>query len=234
MNWLFEDYIRRLFANAQIRKGRALSFAELAAIAQPKEQTPQFNIWFMDGLRRGLFFRGYVWECPRCLSLEWYPPGELGEGVVCRACGAIFQPPPQADLTYKPNALLTNALKNGALTQLLFLHQLRSVSEQMLWGGGYKLRGEGEEIEFDLVTLLGDVLTLVECKDHFTDPAAVRAQLERVLGFAYRLKAEAVLFVTLNPDPPADLVDWFNGPDEQVLRRVMGRGALLGARSYWA
>ncbi len=233
MNCLFDEAILRLCLNAQIRKGRAHTLEELKSIAQPQAATAQFYATFQELLHQGIFRRGYQVTCPRCAWVGWYETAQFTENMTCIGCHVNFQPPLKIPFSFKPNHLLAQGLKNGALTVLLFLHQLRSVSAAIAWGAGYQLRRDGQTLEVDIITLLGDVLTVVECKDDFEDETPVLAQLERGISLAHHLQADAYIFATLKAELPPSFHAFFAQPDEQVLRRLMNRRALLDSLTYW-
>lgn len=234
IGWLYEEMMLRLCLNAQIRKGQAYSLPELKSIAQPQERTPQFYDIMAQLIAKGIFKRGYSLSCPYCDFFTWYAL-PIAEAQSCAGCGAIFQPPLELPFAYQPNTLFSNALRNGAVTVLLFLHQMRSVSLNFTWGAGYQVSKGRHTTDLDLVTLLGDVLVVVECKDDFTDWEArtVKTQLEKTLAVADDLNADAFLFATLKPTIPKEIQALFDEPKTTgALPRLMGRQALLNGINF--
>jgi hypothetical protein len=84
---------------------------------------------------------------------------------------------------------------------------------------------------------LGDVLTVIECKDELPAHASTktRQQIEQQVAVAQALGAEAFLLATLAPSIPAEIQAFFDhAPSEGMLQRLMGRQALVTGRSRQA
>ena len=185
--------ILRLLMDAQIRKGRAFTVAELKAIADPREETESFYAALQEivAYDNAIFRRGYEFECLYCLDRHWYIAYEFGEQMTCHGCEAIFQPPLETEFFYKINELFAKGLKNGALTVLFTLRKMDLLCEEMNWFSGYQLRKDGASFDVDLIVQCDGKLTLFECKDSLPkDESRLREQIEQTLGAAEAIGAD--------------------------------------------
>ena len=207
-----EDIVR-LLCDAQIRKGAALTLAELKAIADPRDATKAFYAALQEIVAYGnaIFRRGYEFECPYCADRHWYNVYEFGEQMTCRGCEAVFQPPLETDFFYKINELYAKGLKNGGLTVLFTLRKMDLLCEAMNWHSGYQLQTDGHSFDVDLIVDCEGALTLFECKDNLPDDeSALIVQLERMLKVAEAIGANFG-FSTLAEVLPAATDDLLKG-----------------------
>jgi hypothetical protein len=171
-----EDMIR-LLSNAQIRKGRAYSLSELVQIASPQSETPRFVRQIANLASSGAFIRGYGLQCPHCDLDAWYALDSVAEWVTCEGCRQLFQLPMDLDFAFRPNRLLMEALKSGALTILLTLNHWLQDSPVTIWQSNIEISQERLSTDIDLLVQREDGLFMAECKDNFDDLRELEAQL---------------------------------------------------------
>lgn len=192
----------RLLSNAQIRKGRAYSLKQLAQIANPQESTPRFIKQIASLASSGAFIRGYGLQCPHCDLDTWYALDSAAEWTQCEGCRQVFQLPLELDFAYRPNRLLMEALKSGALTILLTLHHWLQDSPVTIWQSNIEVRQEMLKTDIDLLVQREDGLFMAECKDNFDDLQDLEAQLAISQHIAREIGANFV-FATLGEGPQA-------------------------------
>jgi len=179
---LRHEPILRLFSNAQVRKGRAFTLKQLAQIATPNAAMPQFMQHIAQLTRQGAFIRGYRLDCPTCDLDTWYALDDIAEMVRCQGCRIPFQLPLELDFALRPNRLLMEALKSGALTVLLTLYHWLQDSPITLWQSGIEVSKHGITTDIDLLAQREDGLYLAECKDNFDVAALDTLQTQLQIG----------------------------------------------------
>jgi hypothetical protein len=202
---LQDPAILRLLSDAQIRKGRIFTVAELWKIAQPDQHSPHFEAYVQDLVLRQILIRGYQLTCPNCDLTEWYLPQEANEVVDCRGCLARFQLPLRVDFSFKPNTLIIKGLNNGALTWLLTLHWFFRKKDTFQWGAGYVMKKGGQSTNLDLVIMQAGRLILIECKDRLPPLEVLGEQFTRLKQVAEDVGG-VLLLATLQEDVPE--MDW--------------------------
>lgn len=194
--------ILRLFSDAQMRKGRALTMAEMRGIAQPSENADQFYHHIQRLVVRGILMKGVRVRCPFCEVEGWYRMQSAEFN--CPECGAILQPTQDLETAYKPNMVFMKGVKNGALTILVLLNRLHNVTE---WGANYVLNHRGTTIELDLVLISEGRLMIVECKDSIHNVDKLRRQLQDNAAIAHGVRADVLMFATLETVVPQAIAD---------------------------
>lgn len=165
LNLLQHEYIIRLLSNAQIRKGRAYSLKQLIQIANPEQETPRFIEQIAGLAASSTLIRGYNLHCPNCDLDTWYALDGIREEVICQGCRIPFQLPLDLDFAFRPNRLLMEALKSGALTILLTLNHWLQDSPLLLWQSNISVRRDRHNSDIDLLVQREDGLFMAECKD---------------------------------------------------------------------
>jgi hypothetical protein len=211
-----EDMIR-LLSNAQIRKGRAYSLKQLAQIANPQEETPRFMRQIASLASSAAFIRGYALQCPHCDLEAWYALDNIAEWIQCEGCRQLFQLPLELDFAYRPNRLLMEALKSGALSILLTLHHWLQDSPVTIWQSNIEVRQEMLMTDIDLLVQREDGLFMAECKDNFDDLQDLEAQLAISQHIAKAIGATFV-FATLG-EIPASLDEFLKRHEISLLNR---------------
>lgn len=159
----------RLFSNAQIRKGTSYNLSQLAQIALPAEEHPRFLEQMKTLAGSGTLIRGYRLQCPTCDLDTWYALDAVGERVTCEGCRIPFQLPLQLDFAFRPNRLLIEALKSGALSVLLTLNHWLHDYPVTVWQSNIDVQQDAIATDVDLLVQREDGLYMAECKDNF-DP----------------------------------------------------------------
>jgi hypothetical protein len=203
---LRDVHLVRLFSNAKIRKGHAYTLKQLAQMALPEEAISRFMVQMAQLTERGAFIRGYRLQCPTCDLDSWYALDDIAEMVTCQGCRIPFQLPLELDFAFRPNRLLMEATKSGALTVLLTLFHWLQDSPITVWLSGLEVSKNGQTTDIDLLAQREDGLYMAECKDNFNTNALEQLQEQLQSGKAI---AEAInatyVFATLYDEhlPPA-------------------------------
>jgi hypothetical protein len=207
---LREEYIVRLFSNAQIRKGSAYTLKQLAQIAMPDNAMPLFLTQFAQLVEHGIFIRGYRLHCPTCDLDSWYALDEVAEKVVCQGCRVPFQLPLELDFAFRPNQLLMEATKSGALTVLLTLYQWLQDAPITLWFAALEVSKDGHSTDIDLLAQREDGLYMAECKDNFklNEVDALQERLRYSKAIADSMSAKFVFATLMEAEIPAALRDF--------------------------
>jgi hypothetical protein len=224
---LCDQHIIRLFSSAAFRKGHPYTFHELTQIAAPAAEMARFITQTQQLSARGALIRGYRLQCPTCDLETWYGLDDVSEMVICQGCRTAFQLPLDVEFAFRPNQLLMEALKSGALTTLLTLHRWLQDSPLVLWQAAVMLERDGDSTEMDLIVQREDGLWMAECKDRFeTDPESIDA-LQKRLRKAVQIAGESgatFAFSTLMEGAlPVDFEAFL--AEQQIV--LLGREALL-------
>jgi hypothetical protein len=224
LDMLQNEDIIRLFSNAQIRKGRAYNLKQLIQIANPNQQTPRFIEQIAILAASTAFIRGYRLQCPTCDLDTWYAIHDIAEQVTCEGCRIPFQLPLELDFAFRPNRLLMEALKSGALSVLLTLNYWLQDSPVIVWQSNISVSHHGRDTDIDLLVQREDGLYMAECKDKVNlendqaiqtlrEQLAVGKQIASDIGANYS-------FTTLNEDTlPSALQDFLKQEDITLLDR---------------
>jgi hypothetical protein len=216
------DYIVRLLSNAQIRKGNAYTIKQLAQMALPDAAMPRFMTQLAQLTERGAFMRGYRLPCPTCDLDTWYALDAVAEKVVCEGCRVPFQLPLELEFALRPNRLLVEACKSGALTVLLTLYHWLQTAPITLWFAGLEVSKAGYRTDIDLLAQREDGLYMAECKDNFNDLADLQAQLELSQSIADAIGATFLFSTLFERELPTSLHDFCHANEILILpRRVL-------------
>lgn len=182
--------ILRLFSNAQIRKGTSYSLKQLAQIANPQQDTARFMGQMKTLAASGTFIRGYRLQCPICDLDTWYALDDVAEMVLCEGCRNTFQLPLDIDFAFRPNRLLIEALKSGALTVLLTLNHWLHDYPVTVWQSNIDVSQENITTDIDLLVQREDGLYMAECKDNLETDSEYLQNLELRLAVANRIASD--------------------------------------------
>lgn len=224
MDFLHDDYMIRLLSNAQLRKGKAFTYKQLQQLAIPESDIDRFYTQMQTLSAKGLFLRGYSLQCPVCDLETWYDLSSVGEHVICQGCRFSFQMPLTLPFAYRPNRLLIEALKSGALTILLTALWLSEQDNSMQWQTESVVHQGNIMTDIDILATVNKELWLIECKDNFkvTDKALddIIEQLRVGQKIKDDLGAEQSFFATLYAKSlPERLVSFLYEQNIQVLTR---------------
>jgi hypothetical protein len=205
LDLLKQEHIIRLLSNAQIRKGTAYSLKQLIQIAKPNEEIEQFTEQIAKLAASNAFIRGYRLQCPTCDLDTWYALNNIAEQVICEGCRIPFQLALELDFAFRPNRLLMEALKSGALTVLLTLNYWHQDSPLVIWQSNLSVKKGNITTDIDLLVQQEDGLYMAECKDKIDmdNLDALQTQLKIGKGIAEAIGANYVfasLDETLLPD----------------------------------
>lgn len=224
LDMLQHEDIIRLFSNAQIRKGRAYSLKQLIQIANPNQQTPRFIEQIATLAASSAFIRGYRLQCPTCDLDTWYALDTIAEKVTCQGCRIPFQLPLELDFAFRPNRLLMEALKSGALTVLLTLNHWLQDSPLVVWQSNISINHHGQNTDIDLLVQREDGLYMAECKDkiNLDDDEAIQS-LQEQLTIGKQIATDSganYIFATLNENVlPDTLRDFLKQQDITLINR---------------
>ncbi len=207
LQFLRQEAILRLLLNAQIRKGSAYTFAELKAIALPREQAESFARTFQELAGKQIFLRGYQLKCPVCDLALWYSLSDIDEYMRCQGCRSQFQLPLVLEFAYRLNQLFVMGVNQGALSVLLTALHLHGRFAAMVWDANLILKKKGEHFELDFIALCDGNLYLAECKDNFKDNNRLQNQLLQGVQLAEEIGAHQFIFATLQTALPAELMN---------------------------
>jgi hypothetical protein len=222
LGMLREQYLVRLFSHAQIRKGSAYTLKQLGQIAMPDVHTPRFIEQLMQLTAHGVFIRGYQLQCPTCDLDTWYALDDVAEKVICEGCRMPFQLPMQLDFAFRPNRLLMEATKSGALAVLLTLYHWLQDSPITLWFAGLEVSKHGQSTDIDLLAQREDGLFMAECKDNFKldELDNLLAQLQIGKTIADNIGASYTFATLHNEDLPEKLRVFCNENGVNILSRT--------------
>lgn len=210
----------RLLSHAQIRKGRAYTLKEIAQMANPQAQMPILMQQMQALAASGIFIRGYRLACPTCALEAWYALDEVSEMTTCQGCRVRFQLPFDLSFAFRPNPLLMEALKSGALTVLLALHHWSQDAQIVLWQSGVILHKDGQTTEIDIWVEREDGIYIAECKDHFhaDDVPHICDQIKRGIKIAEQIGGYFT-FATLESSLPSAIQSVIDSYGIKVLTR---------------
>ena len=201
MDFLRDEYMIQLLSNAQLRKGKAFTYKQLQALANPQNEIDRFHAQMQTLTARGMFLRGYSLQCPVCDLEAWYGLSEVGEHVTCQGCRFDFQMPLTLPFAYRPNRLLAEALKSGAMTILLTALWLYEQDSNLIWQTESVVHQGDLTTDIDILAQVNGELWMIECKDNFktSDPALddLLNQLRAGQQIAGDIGAGKSLFATL-------------------------------------
>jgi len=224
MDFLRDDYMIRLLSNAQLRKGKAFTYKQLQQLANPQHDIDRFLEQMQMLSARGMFLRGYGLQCPVCDLEAWYSLSDIGEYVTCQGCRFDFQMPLTLPFAYRPNRLLAEALKSGAMTILLTALWLHARDDEVVWQTESVVHQGDLTTDIDILARVNGELWMVECKDNFkSSERALDDLLEQMRAgqqIASDIGAEQSLFATLyTQDLPDRLTDFLAGNNITLLTR---------------
>lgn len=221
LNMLKHKDILRLFSNAQFRKGTSYNLKQLAQIANPQQDTPRFMKQMKTLASRSTLIRGYRLQCPTCDLDTWYALDDVAEMVTCEGCRTPFQLPLELDFAFRPNRLLIEALKSGALTVLLTLNRWLHDNPVTVWQSSIDISQENITTDIDLLVQREDGLYMAECKDNLDTDSQYLQDLEAQLAVGKRIANDigaTYVFATLyDVSLPHDLQQFLAKREIQVL-----------------
>ncbi len=215
--------ILRLFSNAQIRKGTSYSLKQLAQIANPRQDMERFSGQMRTLAGSSTLIRGYRLQCPTCDLDSWYALDDVAEMVICEGCRSPFQLPLELDFAFRPNRLLIEALKSGALTILLTLNHWLHDYPVTVWQSNIEVSQENISTDIDLLVQREDGLYMAECKDNLETDSQYLQDLEAQLAVGKHIASEigaTYVFASLyNVNLPHELQAFLEKRDIQILNR---------------
>jgi len=221
LNMLKHQDILRLFSNAQIRKGTSYSLKQLAQIANPQQDMPRFLNQMKTLAGSSTLIRGYRLQCPTCDLDTWYALDDVAEMVICEGCRTSFQLPLELDFAFRPNRLLIEALKSGALTILLTLNHWLHDYPVTVWQSNIDVSQENISTDIDLLVQREDGLYMAECKDNLDTDSQYLQDLEAQLAVGKRIASEigaTYVFATLyDVELPHVLQEFLDNREIQTL-----------------
>lgn len=201
MDFLRDEYMIRLLSNAQLRKEKAFTYKQLQQIALPEQHIDRFYSQMQTLMAKGMFLRGYNLQCPVCDLATWYDLNHISETVACQGCRFTFQLPLTLPFAYRPNRLLVEALKSGAMTILLTALWLTEQDSEMQWQTESVVQNNTITTDIDIGAQVNGDIWLIECKDNFktTDKALDELidQLQIGQQIAQNIDARRYLLATL-------------------------------------
>lgn len=225
MDFLRDDYMIRMLSNAQLRKEKAFTYKQLQQLAIPEQHIDRFYKQMQLLSAKGMFLRGYNLQCPVCDLDTWYSLTAIDEIVTCQGCRFDFQMPLTLPFAYRPNRLLVEALKSGAMTILLTALWLYDQDHAMQWQTESVVQQGKLTTDIDIATQINGEIWLIECKDNLkTGDKALSdliTQLQTGHQIAQAIGARRYLFSTLYAKPlPESLTEFLTTHDIEVLTRV--------------
>lgn len=225
LDFLRDAYMIRLLSNAQLRKGKAFTQSQLQQIANPQSHTERFYEQLDDLVEKWLFLQGYNLTCPTCYLDLWYSLDNLSARVLCQGCRSPLSIPSNLAIAYRPNPLLVEALKSGAMTILLVALWLAQHNPTMQWDTGLLVQKGNVKTDIDFIAMINDDLWLIECKDNFRSNDKVLDDLIKQLQvgqtIAQEVDAKHYVFATLYPEVlPERLSEFLLIHDISILTRA--------------
>ena len=226
-----DPLIVKLLSNAQLRKGNTLTADQMIRAVKPGEDSARLTRAATQ-IAKAIFQRGYTLECPDCGMVDWSPLYELvinSSGTpsyhfVCRGFTHPFQLPINAQLEYKLNPLVREAVKDGGLTLLNALITLnQEVKSSERFRDKYvavEVKNRHLHTDIDLLLILKDSGLLVECKDNFQTTDEAVAELQRTIETGLMLAdtlGYQYVFATLQDEVPLAIQQQLDAANARLL-----------------
>ncbi|MCB9458662.1 MAG: hypothetical protein H6670_03350 [Anaerolineaceae bacterium] len=226
-----DPLIVRLLSNAQLRKGNALTADQLIRAVKPGENSERF-IKAATAISKAIFQRGYSLECPDCGMVDWYPLYDMiinSSGAplyhfVCRGFTHPFPLPINAQIEYKLNPLVSEAVKDGGLTllnALVYLNQEVHPSERFQDKFiAVEVKNRHLHTDIDLIRFHKNGGYYVECKDNFNTTDEAIAELQRTIETGLMLAntlGYQYVFATLQEEVPPTIQQQLDAANARLL-----------------
>lgn len=197
MDLLKQPHLRQLFRSMANRKAYDLN-GIFGLTRCPKERKEEFRNILNELALHGCLLRGYRLRCPACNLDAWYPLGQLSETISCMGCLTVFQPPFNAQFSYRLNRLIEVGMEQGAIPVILTMMLLKGLSKRsFLHVPGIKAIREDTEVDLDILASCDGHLIVAECKqleDGYGDETAekVATRFRKEYQVAREIGAEIV------------------------------------------
>jgi hypothetical protein len=188
-------------------KRRYLNFAAIAKILG----SPEDAIRVIDSfVSRGVFYRGFIFQCRRCSDVAWFSISDISETFACRRCRTTqpytkksWRHPNEPAWFYKLDEIVYLTLLHNGDISLLTLDLLRRRSkESFLYCPELCIRPEGTKkafIEVDICCVMDGRLCIGEAKSVdsvATNQFKPQQIAERYRDLALKMGATLVVFST--------------------------------------
>lgn len=188
-------------------KRRYLNFAAIAKILG----SPENAIRVIDSyVSKGVFYRGFIFQCHRCSDVAWFSISDISETFVCRRCRTTqpytmksWRHPNEPAWFYKLDEIVYLTLLHNGDIPLLTLDLLRRQSkESFLYCPELRIRPEGTKkafIEIDICCVTDGRLCIGEAKSVdsiATNRFKPQQTAERYRELAIKMGASLVVFST--------------------------------------
>jgi hypothetical protein len=221
---------------------RYLNFSAIAKILGSQERT----ITLVDSfVSKGIFYRGFIFQCERCADVAWFSISEIGQTFTCRRCGTnqpylkkSWRHPNEPAWFYKLDEIVYLTMLHNGDVPLLTLDYLRRLSsESFLHCPELRIRPTGSKksfIEIDICCVSNGALCIGEAKSTNSIDSKlgnVQTTAERYRDLALKMGASMVVFSTSEPiwsQPSLQAIsDAFASYPHISVRRITGPSLLL-------
>ncbi|MES2392416.1 MAG: hypothetical protein V4555_12300 [Acidobacteriota bacterium] len=161
-------------------------------------------------VRRGIFYRGFVFKCSRCADCSWFSVEELTQTFTCRRCSTQQQYvtsswyyPNEPSWFYKLDEIVYHMLANDGDVSILTLDKLRRESmRDFQFAPELQIRTAGTdawEMEIDICCISAGRMQIGEAKSVESLASGNRSAIAvatRYRQLAEQLSVSAVVFAT--------------------------------------
>jgi hypothetical protein len=162
-------------------------------------------------VRAGVFKRGFLFRCEKCLQADWYDVATVTNTFACKRCGTSqsytqrhWLHPEEPRFFYMLDEIVYQALLNGCAVTIIALDHLRQRSKHsFLFTSEVELKavGNSKSIEIDLAAVVDGTFTLGEAKTEGrlgADATEEEKNIRKYGTLAQDLSAEHLLFATID------------------------------------
>lgn len=126
-------------------------------------------------IRQDIFYRGYIFQCKRCLNCDWYGVEEITDEFICKRCSAgqqyryeNWKSPNEPRWYYKLDEVVFQGYKANMHVPLLTLYKLKLGSKSFLYVHELELKKdesqENPDIEIDICCIPDGQIVIGESK----------------------------------------------------------------------
>ena len=202
------------------------AYLDFRAIGSALGSDPEAISLIDDFVSQGILYRGYIFQCTRCLDSDWYGVDEITYTFICKRCGAQRQyrhenwkSPEEPKWYYRLDEVVFQGYSNDMHVPLLTLFRLKSDSKSFLYVHELNLRKvesrEKPDIEIDICCIPDGEIVIGESKAK----KIPKEDVSKYSSFVSELPKypDKVVFSTLEQNLSPDIGDRISSVRNSVL-----------------